>query len=577
MAASETVYCLEKVTDYLEFERLCNDLMTRLGYSDIEPLGGYHDKGRDALHVSLQESITIFAYSVRKDWRVKLSEDAAEIQRHGHQCHRLVFVSTSVISAGHRDEIVATIRNEYGWEVEVYGVERLRVLLDNEFSDLKNQYPQIFPPSFLRLPTDGIPTQRRHLMILYDKVDEPLALWLTRKLTILGYRIWCAGAPNLSEKTFPTDIDSAMQSEVSGVVALFSDASLQNPNFVRQHLLAGSMPSVDKPEFVIPLRVNDFDERLLDANTRNLMTIEFTTRWSEGLKHLVSRLENMNIPRDQGHGAADAIRSLLAERKLNATPETLYSNCYEVEQIPRNLLRIIFASDVTVSSSNALQHKWAHRRLTGRKFLSFVLPPGHLLANHNISGVELVDWKAKKAVDRVNTSHVVSELIRKSLAVKCGELGLHYCETYRLHYFPYEFFSGSNVLKYRSQSGRKTWLFTAGERKRKRSASDRHYRYHLAPDFYVRADLFSAFVVVLNVRIRFSLQNGKPLDPKTAFTYRKQLGKNWWNAQWFGRTSAIAEFMGNDGFITMGDRDGSEIRIRSNPYIAYSANGFSEA
>ena len=52
MAANITIYCLEEVTDYFEFERFCHDLMALEGYSSIEPLGGFKDKGRDAIHVS---------------------------------------------------------------------------------------------------------------------------------------------------------------------------------------------------------------------------------------------------------------------------------------------------------------------------------------------------------------------------------------------------------------------------------------------------------------------------------------------------------------------------------------------
>jgi hypothetical protein len=65
MGANVTIYCLEELTDYLQFERLCHDLMALEGYKDIEPLGGFSDKGRDAILVDNSRN-TIFAYSVRK-------------------------------------------------------------------------------------------------------------------------------------------------------------------------------------------------------------------------------------------------------------------------------------------------------------------------------------------------------------------------------------------------------------------------------------------------------------------------------------------------------------------------------
>jgi len=51
MAADRFIYCLEHLTDYNQFERLCHDLMTLEGYRQLEPLGGSKDKGRDAIHV----------------------------------------------------------------------------------------------------------------------------------------------------------------------------------------------------------------------------------------------------------------------------------------------------------------------------------------------------------------------------------------------------------------------------------------------------------------------------------------------------------------------------------------------
>lgn len=104
MAPNVTIYCLENITDYFEFERLCHDLMSRKGYSDIEPLGGFKDKGRDAVHRSGSGTTSVFAYSVREDWRAKLAEDAAKIHKHGHDCEELVFLTTARFSAGERDE-----------------------------------------------------------------------------------------------------------------------------------------------------------------------------------------------------------------------------------------------------------------------------------------------------------------------------------------------------------------------------------------------------------------------------------------------------------------------------------------
>ena len=149
MGADVTIYCLENLTDYFQFERLCHDLMSLEGYPSIEPLGGFHDKGRDAIHVDKSDQTTIFAYSVNENWRAKLAEDASKVHKHGHGCDQLVFITTARFTPGERDEAIRRIRDDFDWKLELFGAERLRILLDTQHPQVKSLHPQIFPPEFL--------------------------------------------------------------------------------------------------------------------------------------------------------------------------------------------------------------------------------------------------------------------------------------------------------------------------------------------------------------------------------------------------------------------------------------------
>src|SRR5687768_7417627 len=185
MAADPIVYCLDHVTDYAQFERLCHDLMAKNGYLKIEPLGGFKDKGRDAVHISIDNKvITIFAYSVREDWRAKLAEDAEKIHKHGHICQQLVFITTSTLTSSARDEAIEFLGRTYSWHLELYGVERLRVMLA-QAPDLMRLHPQIFTPSLFSASNDpneqlqmGIsPTRRAYRQMaqirLFNRGPDP--------------------------------------------------------------------------------------------------------------------------------------------------------------------------------------------------------------------------------------------------------------------------------------------------------------------------------------------------------------------------------------------------------------------
>ena len=108
MAAEPIVYCLDHLTDYTQFERLCHELMAMEGYPSIEPLGGCHDKGRDAIYVNRTDDVvTLFCYSVRDDWLAKLKQDAKVIHQHKHACDRLIYLSTYDLAVNRSDSAVA--------------------------------------------------------------------------------------------------------------------------------------------------------------------------------------------------------------------------------------------------------------------------------------------------------------------------------------------------------------------------------------------------------------------------------------------------------------------------------------
>ena len=145
MGSKYTKRDLETVTDYIEFESFCHDLMSREGYKDIQPLGGHQDKGRDAIHHdSSTGTDTIFTYSVREDWNDKLNEDLKKIRTHNHPCHRLVFITTSNPTATEKDKKKNSVKRRLGWNLEFYDLERIATLIDNHYEELRNLHPDIF-------------------------------------------------------------------------------------------------------------------------------------------------------------------------------------------------------------------------------------------------------------------------------------------------------------------------------------------------------------------------------------------------------------------------------------------------
>jgi len=145
MGSKFTKIDLLQVTDYVEFESFCHNLLAMSGYGHIEPLGGGKDKGRDAIHVAkITGKVTIFAYSVREDWEDKLDEDLGKIQKHGHTCDEVVFLTNGSPTAGEKDKKKKAVKEQYGWGLDFYDLERISTMVDSLHRELRALHPQIF-------------------------------------------------------------------------------------------------------------------------------------------------------------------------------------------------------------------------------------------------------------------------------------------------------------------------------------------------------------------------------------------------------------------------------------------------
>jgi hypothetical protein len=327
MAADPILYCLEEVTDYAQFERMCHDLMALEGYPNIEPLGGFKDKGRDAVHFSPVGNVAaVFAYSVREDWRTKLDEDAEKIKRHGHPCTRLVFLCTAYFGASERDEAVNHIRITYGWELELFGLERLRILLAVKHSRVLALHPQLFPPPFF--PQAGglaLSEHRDHLVLDYHPHDEAVATWLTRKLRLAGYLVWCRALAPIGGSSLNETIESLIKARAFRYLAVLSPDSLMEPDITARRVLA----SATSNQIVLPLLVAEIDEVRLDARTRSIEKIRFEKSWAIGLAQLFDLLAAINCPRSPTDAGA-VLRSFVPPNIVVNEPEQVISNRFQV-------------------------------------------------------------------------------------------------------------------------------------------------------------------------------------------------------------------------------------------------------
>lgn len=576
MAANLTIYCLVELTDYAAFETLCSDLMILEGYQRLEPLGGFKDKGRDAIHFSQTGVTTIFAYSVREDWRAKLSEDATKIKNHNHTCDELVFLTTATFTAGERDEAISFIASEFGWKLHLYGCDRLRILLDTQHPQVKYNHPQIFPPDFLEIQSRKIdPRERKYLLISSVVDDFPLADWLARKLTAEGYLVWHNGMKFSSDSSFPADIDKALEEETFRFIPLYSTKSLGNPEIVRQRNLALAIGKERQLDFVLPLRVNALRTQQLDRITASLDFIPFEQNWADGLNRLLKRLDSSGCPKPLSQGRTVAARAFIYDDVLSDQQESLVSNCLRVEHIPQEIHKFECKKEISKEDLSLLARTWAFRKIDSKTFLSFYHPVSPITKAVECAWTSKSSWRDHSEIEGIFTENLVSELIRKSMIVKCNEKGLEFCEKTNLTYFPLGLVA-KNRITFKRPDGRTTFIQVNGQRKYWKPVNSEQYKYHLAPVFRVTRDLSIGFAIQVRIRIRLTDVKGEPLEGRKIVSRRKHLCANWWNDDWLHRLIAVCEFLSDDKKIFVGGEQDELLIVAGSPVSLIAPQGINE-
>jgi len=565
MPPNITIYCLDQVTDYFDFERLCSDLMALNGYPSIEPLGGFSDKGRDAVHAdSSTGRVTLFAYSVREDWRSKLAEDASKIRRHGHRCDRLVFLTTARFSAGERDEAIADIRSTYGWELHLFGAERLRILLDVEHPQIKPNHPSIFPPDLLALAERRESSSGDHLFISFAPPDYALAEWLTRRLIAEGYRVWYERFQAVGGENYPENVDDAIRLQTFRAIALYSRASLRDPEVMRQRSLALSIARERGTDFLIPIDVDTVPTTLLDRVTASLTFIHFRDSWATGLRQLLRKLESIGCPRPLADGKLIAAETFMDKDVLTDRAELVVTNCLKVLQIPDSVYAFTAQIPIDDAEWDQLRLRWASHRINPTEYLSFHQPPQPAVDQFQLKPSGISSWRNEAAVQGITAADLVSELIRKSLETKCIERGLHYCHQTGLRYFPPGLVK-NNRLPYVLPTGVRNSVGTGGQRKYWRRTGSSYYKYSLAPGFRVVQNLYDQFVILIRLTIRLTDSAGNPFPRRAAVSRRKHLCKDWWNDDWLTRVIAVCQHLADGEQISIGNQPTEQVIVSAAP------------
>ena len=562
MSADPITYCLERLTDYRQFERLASDVMASTDYPAIEPIGGTGDGGRDALHICEDDgTTTIFAYSVRSDWQTKIRTDCRRIAELGHTADRIVFVSAQMIGASQKDKLRTELMNEYSWEIEYFDIERLRVLLTGPLQHLVSKHPSIFVPPWFERRGGEIVTNRQPDLVLVDHVpsDHAFASWLFRRFSAAGYSVWCHGLAPLPGENADASVRTLIRLRAVAYLPVLSSRSLSDRELNGRIAIA-----TDRVQTTIPCWVNDLDDENFHSTIAAITPARFDRSWQTGLESLARQIENAGVLKsiERDVGRSIALRAYQAEPLLRDEPEQILSNSFAAE-VPEAIL-VYNRPRHSTRVDPELSRQWAYVE-RGEKLFSFTSAPDGLpLSNKD---PEQFAWRYFDTYHGMDSINLAKELVRKSLILASFRAGFRWCNTRRTLYFH------ENERKqhpYQDTDRRLTSVSFTGERTWKRADVTSKFRYQLGPIFRITFDERLAVWATVRFYVRLTDEQGKVLSASMIPSRRKRVTKNWWNRQWLQRTLGVMQLIAGeaniDGQIVIGTGS-QEIRVNVSPLI----------
>ena len=551
MSADRLTYCLERVSSYRDFERLCSALLAGTDYPGIDPLGGTGDGGRDAIIRSDGAGQTIvFAYTVRGDWKVKLKHDCSRVRELKHNPDVFVFVCTETLNAADKDAAHKMLAQEFGWKLDLYDLERFRALLVGPQRHLVAQHPSIFtPPFFPQAGGKSLSESRDTLVIDHIDADHALATWLSRRLTLAGFRTWCRGTAPLAGENPDDSVRKLIDLRAKQYLPVASAASVADELFLERCSLAAS-----KDSFVLPCQASSGVQARLPSRLRAISPADFSTSWNDGLQQVLQRMVRLGIKPEFGseQGKSIALGDYMPTNVTIAKPEPVFANVFTL-QLPQTMLIYDLYAAMSSAERDALRKRWAFVEINPYRLLAFTPPPPNSIPATKLGRTPEFLWTETPERDGKKTEDVAKELARRSLLVICVEKGLEYCSDRDLYYFPRREDRDWNQ-KIRHVDGRNTRVALTGSRTLGWGDRASPFVYHLAPLFQPQHDADGTWNVVVRIYVRPTDPTGKVYELKAIGRRRKAVTKSWWNKDWLARLLGVVQALETSiGEVRYGD------------------------
>ena len=265
-----------------------------------------------------------------------------------------------------------------------------------------------------------------YFFISHATEDNPLSDWLALKLAALGYKVWYDRFDLLGGERFSRDITTAINGAFR-LLAVVSKVSKEKDNPVKEWTAAINIGRERKTDFLIPLMVDHMSPTELPWQLSDITWVPFADNWATGLRQLLENLEKIDAPKTAADGSRIARNALTESNTISANPEVLHSNIIRINRVPKAIHRFKVSRKPSPPEDEWIEQNWPVFWV-GREreqLLSFQMPLASFSETpFRVDWEGSVSWQDMETIAKIKTENIVSNLLKKSIEVKCFQKGL---------------------------------------------------------------------------------------------------------------------------------------------------------
>ena len=410
--------------------------------------------------------------------------------------------------------------------------------------------------------------------------DNAFTVWLGARLTAAGYEVWADVLRLRGGQDWQRRLEDALRNKARKVLLVGTEHGVQKQGVRNEIQIAHNVGrSIDDADFIIPLRLADFDAPFLIAHAQY---IDFKRSWADGLAELLETLDQTyGVPRncDSAAETLDYWKQVHLQhaQSLTPQPEPLVSNWLSIGQLPETIYLYDFRGGISLGAAKRQMRsvKWPIAPFR-RGFLAFC--PLHDLQDHfgpdlplQVDGtisteVFLEDGWPDENIERFDAHNQFGNLVRQAmeLALQGRSLSSYEMASDQQAWWGEVDAVPSGQISFSWEGGLTGRRQIIGYSEKRRL----HWHYGITP----KPRVFPFPHVRLVSRVIFSEDGHAPIDnPKRMHRLRRSFTKSWRNAKWRDMMLAFLHWLsdGNSSLVVpVGSDAALSLRL---PPVTFSA------